>query len=317
MDYSNRRKPTGDRSRWVRVLAVVVVLAVVAVASVFAVATWLGPFPAGISGRDTALLTLWDQGQYQDVLLQAEAILEERPLDGQALTFGGFAQFYVGIDQATPGDQQAYLERSIVLLRKAEHVERAPLEAERRYVLAKAYYHRGQEYAGLAARYMEESVSAGYVGEDSFAYLGLAHEELGDHETSAGWYERGLQASGDSDDQALRIRAAEARRKLGDLEEAESHLRAALLLGDDDYVDGVVGINLSAVLIEQGEYTEAEQRLSQLVEASPDSADALYYLGVVYEMTDRMLEARGMWRRARELDPTHVKALESLANSEG
>jgi len=295
-------------------LAVAAVLALLAVASVFAVGNWLGPFPAGISRRDTTLLTLWEEGRYEDVLRTAEDTLLDRALDGQALTFGGFANFYVGIDQATPADQRTYLERSVLLLRKAEHVARAPLEEERRYVLAKAYYHLGPDYFSLSARYMESSVDAGYVAEDSYAYLGLAYDGLGDYESSANWYERGIDHS---DSPAMRLRAAEARFNLLDFEGAERHLRTALASTDDDYLGEILGVKLAATLIEEGEYDEAERDLQALIEANPKSADALYYLGVVYLKTDRRLEARALWRRVRDIDPTHVKALESLANSEG
>ena len=314
MNYSNRRKPVGEsQRRGLGVAVIIVAIGIVITVAVFGVSNWLGPFPFGISRRDTTLLTLWNEGKYDDVLSQAEVVLDEKPLDAQALTFGGFAHFYVGIDLATTAEQQEHLSRSIILLRKAEHVARAPLQGERRYVLAKAYYHTGAYNFDLSARYMEQSIADGYVGDDSHSYLGLAAEGMGDYISSAQWYEEGLLLR---DSAALRIKAADARIALGEFEAAEEHLRKALDGNSDEYLDLVLKIDLAAVLIMRDQLGRAEAMLVDIVENHPDSADAIYYLGVVYENTDRSIEARSMWRRAREIDPDHLKALESLANWE-
>jgi len=313
-NYSNRRKPAGEsQQRRLHVAVIIVVIGIVITAAVFAVSNWLGPFPFGINRRDTTLLTLWNEGKCDDVLSQAEVVLVEKPLDAQALTFGGFAHFYVGIDLATSAEKQEHLSRSIILLRKAEHVEHVPLEGERRYVLAKAYYHTGAGNFDLSARYMGQSIADGYVADDSHSYLGLAAEGMGDYSGSALWYEQGLLLR---DSAALRMKAADARIALEEFDVAEDHLRTALDRNSDEYLDLVLEINLAAILIMRDHLTLAEGMLVDIDENHPDSADAFYYLGVVYENTDRSIEARGMWRHAREIDPDHLKALESLANWE-
>ena len=314
MNYSNRHKPAGEgHRRGLRVAVIAVIVGIVIIAAVFAVSNWLGPFPFGISRRDTTLLTLWNEGKYGEVLSQAEIVLGEKPLDAQALTFGGFAHFYVGVDLATRAGQQENLRRSILLLRKAEHVLRAPLEGERRYVLAKAYYHSGDHNYDVSARYMEQSVADGYLADDTYAYLGLAYEGIRDYSQSAESYEAGLSRR---DSAALRMKAANARVALGQYEAAEDHLRAAIGENTDEYLEPVLRVELASVLILREKLTTAETMLLEIVEKHPDSADASYYLGVVYMKTERSIEARNMWRRAREIDPDHIEALESLANSE-
>jgi len=314
MNYSNRRKPAGEGNRQgLRVAVIAAIVGFVIIAAVFAVSNWLGPFPFGISRRDTTLLTLWNEGRYDDVLSRAEAVLNEKPLDAQALTFGGFADFYVGVNLATPSDQQEYLNQAILLLRKAEHVERAPLEGQRHYVLAKAYYHIGHHYQDLAARYMRESIEEGYVAEDSYAYLGLAYAGIGEDLLSAEAYEAGIAVH---DSAALRMKAADARVTLGEYSRAETHLRAALAVNTDEYLTPRLQIELASVLILEEDYGQAESIVTSVVEKHPDLADASYYLGVIYNKTGRTIEARDMWRRARELDPNHVEALQSLANWE-
>lgn len=314
MNYSNRRNPAGkSQRRGLRVAVIVIIFGMMIVVSVFVVSNWLGPFPFGISRRDTKLLTLWNEGRYDEALSQAEVVLNEKPLDAQALTFGGFAHFYVGIDLTTTMEQQAHLQRSILLLRKAEHVARTPLQGERHYVLAKAYYHTGEHNLDVSARYMEQSVADGYVADDTYSYLGLVYGGMGDYSDSARWYEEGLSLR---DSTALRIRAADARIALEQFQAAEDHLRTALEGNSDEFLDLLLQIRLASVVIMRGEMSQAETMLMHIIENYPDSADASYYLGVVYEQTDRSIEARNMWRRAREIDPNHLKALESLVNWE-
>ena len=314
MNYSNRRKPAGEGNRrGLSVAVIAVVVGLVIVAAVFAVSNWLGPFPFGISRRDTTLLSLWNEGRYDDVLSQAEAVLKDQPLDAQALTFGGFANFYVGVDLATPDERDEHLQRAILLLRKAEHVARAPLKGQREYVLAKAYYHTGFFNYDVSAEYMARSAAEGYLAEDTYSYLGLAYEGIGDYAQAADAFEAGL---GVQDSAALRLKAAEARIALGQFEAAERHLRDGISANSDEYLEPVLEVALASVLILENDLAQAEAMLTDIIENYPDSADASYYLGVVYNKTDRSIEARDMWRRAREIDPDHLEALESLANWE-
>ena len=314
MEYSSKRTPGGGQRRiGLRIAIIAAAAGVVIVMVVFAISNWLGPFPFGISHRDTTLLTLWNEGRYEQVLTEAELVLEERPLDTQALTLGGFAHFYVGVDLAAADERRSHIEQAIVLLRKAEHLPRAPLPGERSYVLAKAYYHKGESYFDISAEYMERALEQGFAAEDAHAYLGLAYEGMGDFGQSAAWYDAGI---GAGDSAAMRIKAAESYVSLGDYIAAEGHLRTALEATSDAFLDLVLRNQLGWVLILQNRLSEAEALLLAVVEEHPDSADAVYYLGVVYQRTGRPVEARSMWRRAREIDPDHLEALQSLANRE-
>ena len=317
MIYSQGRKPEGDRrKRVVRLLVVGLVLAGVAGGAVFALdsADWL---PFGIRLRDTELLSLWNESRYGEVLSMAESILEENPLDAEALTFGGFAHFYVGIELVQRAEQLEHLDRSIVMLRKAMHVPRAPLQAERDYVLGKAYYHKGDEYVELSVRYLTDSLEGGYEAPDSRTYLGLGYARLGDYEESAAWYERAIEHAPDDEIAAVRIKAAETYVQLGDYDAARARLNDAIASLDDEFLVLMARNQLASVLLLDDRLERAEQVLNATIERFPQSADAYYYLGIVYDRTDRAVEARDLWRTAREIDPNHTKALQRLANWEG
>src|SRR6056297_2215628 len=195
MINSQGTKPAGKKNRLsVRLLVISLVVAAFGFGTVFMLDA-LDIAPLGIRRADNDLLRLWNESDYDAVLQTANAILEDRPFDGEALTFGGFAEFYTGIEIVEQSVQRDHLSRSIALLRKALHVPRAPLAAERDYVLAKAYYHKGDEYVDLSVRYMERSLENGYVATDSRTYLGLGYARLGQYEASVAWLERAIETA--------------------------------------------------------------------------------------------------------------------------
>lgn len=270
--------------------------------------------PVGLRRRNTELLRLWNDGRYRDVLRLAESTLETDPLDAEALTFGGFSHFYVGLGLAERDEQLEHLRSAIVLLRRALHVPYAPMAAERDYVLAKAYYHRGDEYVDLTVSYMERALQRGYDAPDSRTYLALALAILGDHEESIRWFEEALVHADPADRNAIRIRAADSYLQLSRYADASNTLVRAIEDLEDGYLVLIARNKLASVYIADERWDKAETLLDETIERFPQSADAYYYLGIVYEATDRGVQARNLWRTARDIDPDHTEALMRLAN---
>ena len=270
--------------------------------------------PVGIRGRNTELLRLWNESEYEEVLRIAESVLSNDPLDGEALTFGGFARFYLGIQATDRADQLEHLHHAIVMLRRALHVPHAPLAAERDYVLAKAYFHRGDEYIDLSVYYMERSLLAGFDAADSRTYLGLGHAALEQHEQSVAWFERAIERAQPEEVDAVRIRTAESYIALGNFEAAGTVLQHVIETLEDEFLLLIARNLLASVLVRAERFDDAESLLNETLELFPQSADALYYMGIVYDETGRGVQARNLWRTAREIDPNHTDALMRLAN---
>jgi len=314
MIYSQGKKPGGQKKRVV-VRLLVVGLGVLGLGGgvLFALDA-LDIAPLGVRSGDNELLRLWNESDYEAVRATAESILAEHALDGKALTFGGFAEFYTGVELVEQEARRERLDRSIELLRKALHVPRAPLEAERDYVLAKAYFHKGAEYMDLSVYYMERSLERGYDASDSHTYLGLGYARLGLFEQSVDWFERAMERANAEDINAIRMEAARSLVELEDYASARSVLEAAVATLEDEFLVLMARNELASVLILDEQYETAESVLEATIERFPESADAYYYLGIVYDQTDRDVQARGLWRTAREIDPNHTEALQLLAN---
>ncbi len=314
MIYSQKQKTDGrTRSVVLRLLVVGLVLAGMAGATILVLHT-LDVAPVGLRRRNTELLRLWNDGRYRDVLRLADSTLETDPLDAEALTFAGFSHFYIGLGLAEHDEQLEHLRSAIVFLRRAMHVPYAPLAGERDYVLAKAYYHRGDEYVDLTVSYMERALQHGYDAPDSRTYLALAFAILGDHQQSIRWFEEALVHADPADRSAIRIRAADSYLELSRYADARNTLLRAIQDLDDDFLVLIARNKLASAYIADERWDEAETLLDETIERFPQSADAYYYLGIVYEATDRGVQARNLWRTARDIDPDHTEALMQLAN---
>lgn len=270
-------------------------------------------FPFGIQSSDADLLELWDAGEYETVISTAESALADNPVHPAALVLGGFAQYYTAVDMVEQTERNHRLQSAIAWLRKALVVPNAPMGAQVHYVLAKSYYERGRLYMDLVVEHMTMAIEAGYSADDSLTYLALAYASLGEHERSAEVFEQALT---DAPSDLLYVKAAEQRLQLGAYEAAEEHLRAALERTDDPFVRSAATELLIQTLIRDEEYSRAEELLTELRDEDPESADTLYYLGIVYDLTGRTVEARSMWRQARDIDPNHTDALRHLADME-
>jgi len=92
-------------------------------------------------------------------------------------------------------------------------------------------------------------------------------------------------------------RPAEARKTLKELPPADTILN-----------DVGMTLDLAQLLLEAGNASDARARLETLVKASPDEADAWYYLGVAAEATGDEERKRVAWTKTRELDVAEAEA---------
>lgn len=252
---------------------------------------------------------LWDEGRYGAIIERTRQVLEETPLDESALVLGGFSYFYEGVNQVSEEDKRAYLERAIVLLRKALVLRRTPLEAQVHYVLAKAYYHRGDFYYDLAVEHMREAVELGYVADDTYEYLGMAYARLGRFEQSVESFSTALDRN-PSD--LLYLTVAETYMQSGRHERAESYLQEAMSATDDGFLVQRARFMLGEVYIQEGRLEDAQRQFELIIDSNPKSAEAHYQLGRVYDLLGDAVRARSEWRETIQIDPNHAGALTSL-----
>ncbi|MFP4483533.1 MAG: tetratricopeptide repeat protein [Spirochaetaceae bacterium] len=259
-----------------------------------------------------ALRQLWSSGRYEDLIEEAESVLDGTPLDPSALVYGGFAYFYGGLGQVDAEDRMRYLSRATVLMRKALHLDYAPLRAEIHYVLGKTYYHRGSSYHDLVIEHLQRAVEMGYEATDTYEYLALAYTDLGEYDASA----QSLRTAIDRNpSDVLYFTLGEVQARAERYSQAISALETAIAMSSDRVLTERARFALGDVLTEAERYDEAEAVYREILDANPDSADAHYHIGNIHEIRGSAEQARFEWREAFRLDPNHAEALRKLQNN--
>ena len=252
-----------------------------------------------------ALEDLWEQQRYEEINLQCDAVLAGEPLNVRALIYGGFSYFYRGVNQFSFEDKIAFFDLSIAHLRKARLLDIGELAGRLYYVLGKAYYYKGKFYADLTIRYLTMAEESGYIADDTYEYLGLAHSELGRYEESA---ESFLKAVEQEPTDMRYLALAQAYFNQGLTDRSEEYLLRTLNKTSDPAVETKTRFLLGKIYLESDQLTKAEDQYRRVLESNPISADAYYFLGEIFLRYDKITEARYNWRQAYNIDPSHYGA---------
>lgn len=297
---SAERRSSSSRLR----LSIVVVLLAAAVGLFF----WQRVNIRGLFSRaeePRSLQLLWDAQRYEEIRLQTAAILADAPTDQRALTFHGFAQFYLSTGVFTLEEKLPYIDAAISTLRMAQLLAPRGALSQIEYVLGKAYHFKGRYYADLTIEYLERSIESGYMGADTHEYLGLAYSTLANYEKSADYFQLAI----DQEATDMRFLAlAQAHINAGNTAEGETYLLQTIGKTEDGVVEQRARYLLAKIYGDVGRLAEAESEYHAIIDKNPRAADALYFLGEIRLKLGKPIEARAYWRDALIIDPNHYGA---------
>jgi len=97
--------------------------------------------------------------------------------------------------------------------------------------------------------------------------------------------------------------------ELGELDEAERHLREAIAIRPERYTNH---LTLGRVYMERQRPVEALPHLREAVRLNPESPDALYELGGAQLRLQRLQPAEATFRKLLDIDPDHAQARGAL-----
>ncbi len=260
-------------------------------------------------GEAQDVLTLWDKKEYSKVNEICEEYLSKNPLASRYLILNGFAYFYRGSSLYSLEDQIPLYDMAIVNLRKVLILNDPPMRAEVHYILGKTYYHKGRFYVDQAVRHLEHSIESGYVGEDSYRYLGLAYSELGDSEKAV---ENFLIAAEATPDSLLYLTIGQTYYKIKKVEKALDFLMRAVHSTDEATIEKKARFLIGSIYLERDDYFKARDQYEKILSLDQESADAHYYLGEIYDRMGDKVKARAEWRKALNIDSSHYGALLKL-----
>ena len=271
---------------------------------------------SGNAGSDTnpsksAVLEAWKSKDVQKTLELSRSALLLKPLDTFFLSFEGIAAYYRSTGKPEGEERQSLLDEAVLSIRKALATrESIPVKAQVEYVLGKTYYQKGQPWYDLAVKYLELSKTAGYSGMDTEQYLALAYIGLGMHDKAVVHFEEALK--GNRND-LLMLSAAVSYNELGNEAKAKELLDQAIASASDAIVTQRARYLLAEMAYKKGDLAGAETLYLAVVNADAASADAWYWLGVIYEAEKDPIKARAAWRKATAINPNHAEARKKLA----
>jgi tetratricopeptide (TPR) repeat protein len=261
-----------------------------------------------------AILTSWRARQWDKVLEACATSLQSRPLDPFYLGFSGLASFYKASELPDGEERGSLVDQCVVRLRKVLVVSEAQgsgdiPRAELEYVLAKAYYAKGSAYLDESIKWMEASISGGYLAEDSREYLAVAYAGTGDSPKALSNFESVLQKKRTD---LLLIAAGKAYIDDGNSDRGEALLLEALSRSRDVLAREKCRFILASVYELRGETKKAQDQIELVISENPESAEAHYRLGLIYQKQGDAVKARSEWRRAVAIDPMHAAARQKL-----
>lgn len=252
------------------------------------------------------VLDAWERRDYQLVQEMTAHNLEHNPVDPVFLTFGGFAQFYLGLREDDGELRLGYMDRAVRLLRRALVVGQVELAGQVHYVLGKAYYFRGHEYYDAAIEHLNAAVQSGMESSDIWEYLALTYQDLGLLEASLDSFAIALQQSPESP--ALLLAAARLHLRHGQEDVAIGLARQARQISADQFLSEQAGLLLASIYLDRQDYSQARLFVDEVKALNETSADAWYYDGLVLAGMNDLIRARAAWRRAVSIDPMHSNA---------
>ena len=306
--YLKRRK----RRRIVLVLLIVLAGSLLTTGVLFSISQLQNSLPKRETKiAKTRILELWAARDYESVLSACDHTLAIDPLDSFYLAFKGFALFYSAMAEPDTDLRLPLIDSSIFALRRALIDVTSTLEGNILYILGKAYYHKGVDYHDNALEYLEAATRSGAEASDIWEYMALASYQAGLIELSVEYFSQAVALTPGSPE--LLLAAALANYESGNYARAEGLAIDAAEKASDAYLRERCMFLLGNVYRVTGRLAEALQRYDAIKANNPESADAWYYEGLIFQQMSEAIKARASWRRAVAIDPMHQGARQKLA----
>ena len=257
------------------------------------------------------VLELWASREYDSVLAACDHSLAIDPLDSFYLAFKGFALFYSAMAEPDTDLRLPLIDSSIFALRRSLIDAPPNLEGNILYILGKAYYHKGVDYHDNALEHLEAATRTGSEASDIWEYMALASYQAGLIDNSVDYFSQAVALTPGSPE--LLLAAAMANYEAENYARAEGLAIDAVEKASDAYLKERCMFLLGNIYRSTDRLPEALQRYESIKANNPESADAWYYEGLIFQQMNDAIKARASWRRAVAIDPMHQGARQKLA----
>jgi tetratricopeptide (TPR) repeat protein len=246
----------------------------------------------------------WESGNYPVVFELTGNVLQFDPMDHFMLIMHGFSAYQLALAQINSANMLALIDGCIWSLRRALlSFEQSSNNGNIWYVLGKAYYYKGDSFADLAVKFLEQARAVSPAMQDIPEYLGVLYARLHNYRKSVTAFAEALEQPGRPSDLLL-LSVARSYIELGEPEPAQAYLVRCAETSSDVQSIITAQLLLGIIYKNAGNNTGAEAQFLAVIDLYPDNAEAHYQLGELYARRD-MVKARAEWNKALQIDPSH------------
>lgn len=258
------------------------------------------------------ITTAWETDNYLRVIELSNKFLSEYPANSSVIMLRGFSYFthaFLSSHDKSQVDTNL-IWRSIQDIRKALVIGvNKDLEGSAYYVLGKDYYLLSDEYLDASINYFIKAIDSGYEQDDMYQFLSMAYFTVGEKELAIESIKTGIKKYPNL---SLYLKLIDMYIDLGDLDKAEDTILTSKDIARSDMEKLALDIRVARVELEKDNTDKAINLFSSIIETYPQSVEAHYYLGNVYEKIGDKSKARYEWRQAYKLSPYWEKVIMKL-----
>jgi tetratricopeptide (TPR) repeat protein len=259
------------------------------------------------NGSKAPVEELWNDSKFLDVIDSANDKLNEHPYNFEALTYRGFSYYYQSDLEPEEDVKNTYLDKSISDLKKVIASGSVIDTSKIDYILGKAFFQKGDFYYDEVIYYLKKSLDkleeSGYDSKEINYILGLSYFHIGDYDNSIAAFKQTMESGEKS-----RLIIAVTEYNKGDLDTAYRYLDELVNSTEDKVIKNTCLYWIAKVYLDKKEYYKAIEIFNRIIKENPDSADAYYYLGIIYKRQNNLVKARAAFRSALNINSSHSGA---------
>lgn len=252
---------------------------------------------------------LWEDSNYTEIIEHTSKALNADAFNYKFLTYRGLAYFYLSELEPEITLKTQLIDNAIADLRKVDSLGIKDTTGKLDYVLGKLYYEKGRYYFDQTIYHLLKSLDYGFYINDINYMLGLAYANIGKYEKSLEFFQLTL-----DNGERSRLIIAVTEYKKGNLEKAYKYLDEIISETNDESVKNACLYWIAKVYLEEKDYSNAIKIFNRIIQEDSQSADAYYYLGIIYKNQNNIVKARAAFRNALNINSSHAGAFQEASN---
>jgi tetratricopeptide (TPR) repeat protein len=248
---------------------------------------------------------LFDQKNYVELIEKMDNELKKMPFSPDFLIYRGFSYFLLGEEENNIEKRKTYFLNSIIDLRKSLAIGASEFYKPNIYFcIGKIYYYFGESYYNLSIRYLSKSLESGNKRKDLYYILGLVYNNTGKYDEAIKCYNESLKIE---ENDLVLYAVAVSFFKNNDYENSKRYLEKVINISKEPKIIENSYLLYGEILFSQKD-SKAMDYFNKVIEINDNNADAYFYRGEIYFQQNDKIKARYEWRKALEIDPSHIRA---------